>query len=278
MKINFLNAIAIPVLLFIAGCDDGQNRPGEITGYPVSPGTEWTYDRQVSWIGQNDDPAGDDVYIDSVRRVLDVRIEKDTILNDTMPVVIFRSLEVESGLYHVDYKYIDDEGLKTYARSNSSDPFFTIRHGRNLESLRLNPGMNSRMEAFFKYSKGSGTIFIENPPLLDIQFPLGENSSWIYRNPTEGRELKIEKYVAGRERLNVKGGDFDCYKIKWEYLYDERFNGMEVTEWIAREGLIKIQMVIDSLTLTKPSGETVAEGARYTDTYTLKKLDINQSK
>lgn len=50
--------------------------------------------------------------------------------------------------------------------------------------------------------------------------------------------------------------------------------GIEITDWIAGEGLIKRRISIERVTLTTPTGETNGESVESITTITLKSLNI----
>ena len=207
--------ILLSIIALISCKKENDESSLKIENYPMSVGTEWTYESQVISKYYESETSENIIDIDTVKLSTQIWIEKDTILNDTMNVKIFKT-GTDGGAF-TEFKYMDNEGLKTYAHIVGEIGMVTS----------LNENLKSCL----------GQILVENKPLLDIQLPLKRNSEWIY-------SPYISKKVIGKENIKVEDQDFSCYKVEWTY--DENLDyGVIITEWISEKGLIKKQTVHD---------------------------------
>lgn len=270
---KIFNSIMVIFLtgLIIISCDNKEvNLTPNVDNYPMTVGTEWTYDRQVIIKKYESETSENIIDVDTVNFTVKVWIDKDTIFNDTMNVTVFKSRENDYNWTSNQYKYLDNEGLKNYAYSNAGANVFAKKSNHLKTSFDFNLNM-----AIVDSGLTSDEIIFEDKPTLDIKLPLGDNSSWTYRYPFETRTLQIDKEVIGTETLNLIGQDFACYKISWNYLNDSSFDGIEITDWISDKGLIKRLTFHDRITLVSQDGEPLIDGnVQMTETLILKELKI----
>lgn len=263
--------ILITLISILTSCDKKENDIlPNVDSYPMTVGTEWTYDRQVIIKKYESETSNDIIDIDTVNFTVKVWIEKDTVLNDTMSVKIFKSQENDNNWTSNQFKYLDNEGLRNYAYSNSG--------GANVFAKKSSSLQFGLYSDFYKTNDNgiltSDDIIFEDKSTLDIKLPLGDNSSWTYRQPSETRILQIDKSVVGNETLILIGKSFACYKVIWTYLNDPVFDGIEITDWISEEGLVKRETIHDRVTLTTQDGEPIGGNVQTTEIITLKALTI----
>ncbi len=266
------NILIFVFIAIITSCDNKKNEViPEVDSYPMSVGTEWYYNRQVIMKKYESETSDNIIDIDTVSFTVKVWIDKDTVLNDTMSVTVFKARENDNNWTSNQYKFTDSEGLKNYAYSNVGGAHvFAKKSGYLLSSFGLN--------LYTTYKKGTQTndeIICEDKPTLDIKLPLDKNSSWIYRQPSETVTLQIDKEVIGTEALNLFGQNFACYKVRWNYLYDPVFDGIAITDWISEMGLIKRLTIYDRVTLTTPEGEPIDGNIQMIETLELNDLKTN---
>jgi hypothetical protein len=263
--------ILITLISILISCEKKENDIlPNVDSYPMTVGTEWSYDRQVIIKKYESETSNNIVGVDTVNFTVKVWIEKDTILNDTMNVKIFKSQENDNNWTSNQFKYLDNEGLRNYAYSNSgganvfAKKSSSIKYGLHTDFYKT--GVNEILT--------SDDIIFEDKPTLDIKLPLGDNSSWTYRKPSETRKLQIDKSVVGNETLILNGKSYACYKVTWTYLNDPVFDGIEITDWISDKGLIKRETIHDRVTLTTQDGEPIGGNVQTREILTLKALTI----
>jgi hypothetical protein len=270
MKIKQILILITLVSIYIS-CDKKENDiVPNVDTYPMTVGTVWTYDRQVIIKKYESETSNNIVDIDTINFTVKVWIEKDTILNDTMSVKVFKSRENDNNWTSNQFKYLDIEGLRNYGYSNPG--------GANVfakKSSLIKYGLSA--DLYKTVDNGiltSDDIIFEDKPTLDIKLPLGDNSSWTYRKPSDTRILQINKCVIGNETLKLLGGSFACYKVAWEYLNVPVFDGVEITDWISNKGLIKRETIHDRVTLTTQDGEPIDGNVQLKEILILKALTI----
>lgn len=255
---------ALILLVFIAmlSCDDKEKDiVPNVSSYPMNIGTEWIYDRQLIMKKYESETSNKIMDIDTMNFTDKVWIDKDTTLNDTMTVKIFKTQENDNNWTSNQYKFIDNEGLKNYAYSNLGGAHVFAKKSSYLKSL-----------VRFGERTSEGIIF-ETTPTLDVKLPLDRNSAWTYRNSSETRRLQIDKNVIGIESINLIGQNFDCYKIEWKYLNDPGYEGIKITDWISEKGLIKRITIHDRVTFTNEFGEPSYFG-QFIETITIKSIKV----
>ena len=257
--------IFILFLAMISCKKDDDKLTLTVSNYPMNIGTEWTYDRQVIVKKYDSTIFYKTEEIDTINFVTKVSIVKDTILNDTMNVTLFKSQEDNNNWMSDHYYYMDNEGLRNYAYSNAGAIVFPkkseCQQFSNLEML------------VDKKLRTNGELFFEIPPTLNIKFPLEINTSWTYREPSESNILQIDNEVVGSENLILFDQNFECLKVNYIYMNDPSYDGIDMTDWISEEGLIKRLTTIDSVTVTNETGELLYT-AQITESLTLKELNI----
>jgi hypothetical protein len=248
------------LILPLISCDRKQEpiTPG-ITAYPMTVGSQWTYDRQLVVNKYESKTSKKIVSTDTYHFEVKVWVDKDTLLNGK-PVVKF--IATSEGLKHINFHFMDQEGLKTFAYSNAG-PIVFAQSGIHLKS-----------EALDKWLAEDPVIF-EQSPVLDLKWPLQMGAQWTYRYATEPRPLKIEKQVTGEETLNLAGQHFNCYKIEWTYSNDSYYDHFKITDWVSDKGLIKRIQFFDDVTFQNENGDQLYFG-QTEETLTLTGVDIKQ--
>ena len=184
--------ILFSISLMILSCDKVKIYPDQIDSYPTGIGSEWLYD----YSGRFYTGSGEEVQFNSE---ISVKIEKDTVLNDTMNVLAFRAVDSDNEIGETSYMYTDSDGLKNYAYENPGRNVFAIIHpDQYLPAQAFNSSMK-------KKSTSGDHIYYEPIPRLNIRFPLNADSKWTYLHPSERLDWQIDKEVIGRERISLHG-------------------------------------------------------------------------
>lgn len=261
--------LTILLLLAIVSCDSKKNEINpEVDSYPMTIGTEWTYDRQIIIKKYESDTSDNIIDTEIYNFTVNVWIDKDTLLKDTMNVIILEAQDDDNDWTQKSYRFIDNEGLKTYAYSPRGAIVFAKKKGTLKSSFLLNNNFLLVNEI-----SPHDEIIYEEQPTLDIKLPLKNNSSWIYRHSNRQEIPNIEKEVIGTERLNLAGEIFDCFKVYWYNLNLTETDGIEITDWISDKGLIKRIIFSDRIFLRNEFGEYFGT-AQLTETLILKELEI----
>jgi hypothetical protein len=255
-------------VLFILACDKKQDDFDVIDEYPTAIGTEWTY-TSTSLLKIFESESSETVIdIDTVIMTIAVKIEKDTLLNDTMNVFQFISKIDEYSLVSMQYYYFDHEGFKAYAYSNSTSHSFAKKNGLKIYILDLIPSVR-----IGNHSSDETDIYVFKPcPRLNLKLPLGINSKWTYTFPFEPLNLQINKEVVGNETIKINNHEFSCYIVSWIYLENIFFNDTKIYDWISKEGLIKRQIIYKRGNIIT-ADEEVIENLQLTETIMLRLAD-----
>lgn len=256
--------VLILVLIIVAISCKKDDNTVSINSYPMEVGSEWTYDRQLIITKYETKKPSEKTTIDTINFVVRVWIDKDTTLNDTMPVKVFKAVENNENLTSIQYLFEDNEGLKTYAYSNAGLVVFPKKRS----------SWNFHFEQFNTHGRhtATGETFYESPPTLNLKIPFEENSEWTYRTPSDSNSLQIDKKVISMEMLEVNNMTFTCGKINWNHLYNDSYEGINIIDWVAEEGLIERFTTIDTITVTNELGEPLYKAYL---TESLKLIELN---
>jgi len=266
------NAFILLFLLLLTSCDEKENNAVQkIQTYPMTVGSEWVYDRQMIISQYLSEKSDSIIGMDSFKFIDKVWIEKDTIFNNRIKTSVFkfRQSGISGSTTSSMYKYMDYEGLKIYAYS--SEGAYNIsakKSGNSMLSRQLihKRQMNNRLST----KKG---LIIENKPVLEFILPLYEKSAWTSTFPSEVSKLQVDKKVTGSENLKLMGQNFACFKVSWYYLNVPALNGIKMTEWISKEGLMKRLTAYGRENQTNERGEPTG-WFETTETLTIKELTL----
>lgn len=197
-KIYLLLLLILPLI----SCDKKEETiiPNIMT-YPMTVGSQWTYDRQIVVNRYESKTSKKIVGTDTYNFIVKVWVDKDTVLNGKQ---VMKFVAEDENIKHVNFNFLDSEGLKTYAYINTGLMVFADAH------FHLKSAVMDQFTA-------QAPVFYEQAPAMNLKFPLQNGLRWTYRPSTETSSLKIEKQVTGSETLNVAGERFNCFKIDWIY-------------------------------------------------------------
>jgi hypothetical protein len=208
-KITFLFLTVITLL----SCVDESPENTDLTKYPMSIGTTWTYERLWT-INSYKSPTSDSIVSSFITKIYGtIRIDKDTVINNKN-LLVFRTQEIANNDTSTTfiYNYMDIDGLKYYAYK---DRVIVLPNNDTI---------------------GSNKIFIYNTPILHIKYPLTINSEWI-SDFSSDNGFPITKKVIGTDTLHINNQKHDCLKIS--YNYPSGNTTISTTQWISKTGLLK---------------------------------------
>lgn len=260
--------IILFALLLFSGCDNKKSG-FTINSYPMAVGSEWVYNRELTFNEFQTDNLKNVMNSDTLNHSVRVWIEKDTLINDKVSVKKFRSHEKKSEVYGTEFLFRDYEGIKCYAYYPGSGLMGFVKNQSQLKLPHAFPfgGLFS-----IPQFKTNGLVF-EDPPTLNLKLPLLNDIIWTYRHSSEELSVQIDKRVVDAESVKAPAGTFECFKIKYEYSSHPSFENVEIYDWIAEEGLIKRKISADSIVFTNQAGDSVGFGTSV-DTYSLKALEL----
>lgn len=244
----------------LIGCDDKDERTvySNVVTYPMTVGSEWTYDRNIINDHFESETSDKVVSTDTFKFVVKVWIDKDTVLNGK-EVKVFKAREVGGMHTSCNYYYLDNEGLKTYAYLSGGLIVFAQA------GVHLKSAMDDNLE--------DDRIFYENPPTLNVKLPLSVGSKWTYRHSADNNNSQIDKEVTGAEILKLIGQSFDCYEVNFIFNVEPQKSNLLMTEWISEKGLIKRISTFKKVLFTEDDGQAVG-WMRSSEILTLKALKI----
>ncbi len=257
---------------FLISCDKNDHvNFAKIESYPTTIGTEWNY-LSVSVLKIFESSSLEKIKdYDTLIFNIKVKIEKDTLLNDTMNVKQYSSRAEEADFTSMEYFFVDSDGLKAYAYSNPTLHVFVKKYSFTYRKLNLlSPGINNP-EAV---STEENDFTVYQPfPRLNLKLPLELNSKWTYVNPYEPMNLQIDKEIIGQEVIKINNTSYNCYKIQWIYIDNIFFDGIKIFDWISKEGLIKRQAIYEPTIFTSGEDDVITYG-QVTETITLKDVHL----
>ncbi|MGB9747927.1 MAG: hypothetical protein ACPLXM_13455 [Bacteroidales bacterium] len=251
MRIFCLVISAIFLAILVVACDHDNDHDG-LAGYPMKTGTIWKYERILSLEYYESELSGNIVRTDSFLSEVYVVVVRDTVLNGKA-VKCFGAYDYPASFRSMEFFFEDTEGLKCYGYWNPGPVVYARKTGSvigNLFSFRGLSGMVGMIE-------DDAPLFLEDPPTLNIKYPLKKEIRWTYRYPRQGMPLQIDKKAVGEEVLESNGKLYGCIKVEYVYMNSDIFSGLQMTDWIAEEGLVQRISTIDRVTLTTNGGDTL---------------------
>lgn len=271
MKLVRTMALFVVIIGFLSGCiKDTDELSISKKNYPMDIGTEWIYDSEVLINYFQSETSDSIIRRDTFQNVMRIRIAKDTILNDTMHVTEFITINENESAMIKEYKFIDNEGLKGYAYGMVETQNSAVQ-----KSTQFKPSFLINLPKYESNDTEINKIVIYENPRLEIKLPLEENSLWTYSYPTIMLSLQINKEVIGTESLNVLGKKQFCYKISYAYLYMPAYEDLEMTDWISEKGLLMSIIKMPRMTFLLPDGSKNGQSIQQIQTLTLRDLNLN---
>lgn len=259
-------------IIFITACTyDKEVTYESIDSYPIKTGNFWEYSSvSISKLYESEF-SNKLIETDTFRNNYIVRIEKDTLLNDTINVFQITSARI-GGIYKKsEYCYWDSTGFHTYAYSTGGSH---VLPKKEFEITQIEMG-NESFGVFGPEFLVDEDISVFPISRHNLKFPLEIPSKWTYTFPYAPYFLQIDKEIIGYENIKIENRIFSCYKIKWIYIENKFFDGMTIFDWVSSEGLIKREIIGGRARLTTPDGESIGS-SQWTETIELTNLSISQ--
>lgn len=249
---------SLPILFLLIGCEKVVNS-GNFPTYPKYPtklNNEWEYNTIFSF--EYYDSTGN---IDS-SSIIDLgnTICKITNVNDTIgnfsKLVLFEEYDVATlDNIHKTWYVNADSGLYAVAYSNpgASQIIIPKQNLKDLEffkqlvkSVGLSPNFNFNSD----YSNQLiDSIQYYTHPRRVLAYPVKIGSQWIELVEPFYRMRFIRK----QEIININGTDYNCFKVESHWTWDWNW-GLIFNDYIdLRTGLIKREIISDSLEIISPN-------------------------
>lgn len=219
--------------------------------YPFTSGSTWSYKRTFS---------AENIRPDSIRHYFtdfpvnaygDITIMDDTVLNG-IPVKCFvedyteDTLHLRSRTYYGNY----DTAMVCYGYiSSGGGCSFPFRKQNGISFQKNNKSFNSlyRLSRYLQTGRdGSDTvIYIENPPLTVLKYPVKTNTRWLFKDIT-GLSLLYKNYL-NFENIWFINRNISCIKIQrdWEIFNDDYFY-----DYISKFGQMKRNYLTKDMLVT----------------------------
>jgi len=235
------------LVALLSGCSVSGPSSTERFQYPLGVGNRWEYEREF-WMSE----------IEPVKRTSDwppwvstshveVWIEREVVLRETvLAAQMYETITDDVGTYESGHFYAhghDGTYMHAYIPGSSAAApkpavgsefwFGGARVSGLTDILRLAQG-----EALLADSLRETILYDE--PLLAFPRPMRVGDQWTIRDSDE--YWRVDKRVAGFEKVEVPAGTFYCYVVEWlidfdddgEWDEDSRF-----TDYVSRLGLIR---------------------------------------
>ncbi len=229
----FLGLLAL-VLAGLGACSKSSKPESDTFVYPLTVGNEWVYRRVLHCTG-----AGCELGPDTIRCSILVRVV--SIDTTTAPTPAYRldakTFFEDGSTYGAQTLYQNRaDGLYELAAEDTGHATF---YGRPKAGEWISP-IHAYLPPPFRTTDAlPGGIRFDSTAwhhssLLPLQYPL--KGTWRYITGNEEYKWDIDKTVRGREKVTTKAGEYDCFKIDWQYPL-----GIDVacTEYVSGYGLFK---------------------------------------
>ena len=227
MKLNKQIFLVLAAIAMIS-CDNNPTDNSRLNYYPMIVGSTWTYDRMMI-NNYYKSPTSDIIErSDTLSFEGTTWIEKDTIINKSK-VMVFKTKENDffQSVTTTNYQFMDNYGLKLVGYSYGGSMLSGSSQNGFIKPT-FQASTDGKMNSKSRVNSG---VYVYNTPILSVKYPLTIGSEW-----TSETSFKIDKKVIGMDTLHINGHDYVCFKILWKYPEGYTFN---VTEWIAKEGILK---------------------------------------
>lgn len=120
-------------------------------------------------------------------------------------------------------------------------------------------------------------FYSEDPMVCILEYPISVGASWTYRD--SGKPWRMDRQVMLEKELSVEAGKFPVFQV--EMLYDRDNDGhwdddIHIIDHFASEGLIRREILIDSIHVISPQGIRTGGLFRVLDVYELARYELNE--
>ncbi len=278
MRILFSLVYLFLTMFLAASCDEDNS--DSLSDYPNKTGTRWTYSRFSEFRNFQPDSLNDQLNLRDSSEV-SIEIIGKMMFDNSIETYAFYGEEVfDFGVSKsTNYYQIQNDGMYLYAYSATAGPVIFPKPGSSMPVLfkgKIFTGIKELTGSITDLVPFSGTvadtIYIEDPPVKTLQFPMTVGAHWNFR--TENSSWVIDKEVTGKKVIQVIAGSFDCFVVQWLFDFDSDSvwdNDVEYFDYIGESGLIKRTILIKELALMNENSEIIGTFDFY-DEYILNNL------
>jgi hypothetical protein len=235
--------IIILAVICIIGCESENNKPNMDFIYPLAVGNSWQYD--MIYALDFDSLATSNGFIDTTYYSTgSVEIITNEIIFDSLEVYNFATTLTETGNVFTGNEYYNNNNNCLFCYGYINPSMITPKSNKNLAFIIFdNKKFNNVREIVDYIERGiikndySKNDSIYYDPVKCLEYPLREDSQWIYR--TSNNPWRIDKTIIGLENIDVPAGQFNCWKIQWTFPESSWINDIEFYDFISQDGLIK---------------------------------------
>jgi len=251
------------ILMRSSGCDNTTESTLDSFTYPLTIGNTWKYERQFKTVHVSPDSLkGQLDFADT--SVVDVAITQTVDLAGNDNTIEMMGLETaDHGTFRGYYYYVENSDGLFQTGYSGGGPVVMPKH-KAIKEIRLaGLSFSSLSELLNALTKGAvlihakqDSVYLENPPVKALGYPLNEGKSWTYRS----MPWRMDKEITGNETIETDAGSFQCFKIRWLYDMDENGSwdeNISIIDHISEEGLVKRTMGISDITYTNENGEVI---------------------
>ena len=218
--------------------------------YPLTPGTEWRYDRQIV-LADNSSSLQPDVSTSIVTVQI---ISVDSIFDAQATKV--REHIISKGASLINYHYYENSAEGLYLLGSIGEN--AVLPKRSIAAVAPDRFIQSTLWGdSFAFSAGD-SIYQELPPKLALKYPLSPGSQWKFRD--KGQPRRIEKRIIAELKVETPAGNFEVVQIQWLLDFDndgEFDDNIEFFDYISNIGLVKRSFLIRGLPLIDDNGYNI---------------------
>ncbi len=269
-KLNLIIGFISLIGFFACKKDDGGNGgvlPEEQFSYPVDVSNYWKYDHVMRFFSLDSILNIPDSIVNTVH----VEVAGKYLLNDTLDTYEFvEYVTSPNANVTTSITFFTNENDGFYYHGNRGGGVSLPVKGSN--KVRFQNMLFDNIPELFDYFIGfettqfsfniktdtifpQDTIYLEDPPVKSLAYPLEADSEWVYR--AESPIGKMEKKVFAKETITVPPGSFSCYKIKIIYEDSALSSKIEYFDYISSVGLVRRVISFDGLELTDDQGNVI---------------------
>ena len=242
-KYFWILPIIILSVISIIGCESDTNKPNSDFVYPLMVGNNWEYDKTYTL--DFDELATSNGLVDTICSFTgSVEIIANEVIFDSLEVYNFATILNDGGYVTSGNEYYNNNDNCLFEYGYTNPLMLTPKNNENFAFLIFDDKKFGNVREIVDYvEKGiignehSRDDSIYYDPVKSLEYPLNEDSYWIYR--TSNNPWRIDKEVVGWEETDVPAGSFNCWIIKWTFPESSWNDDIDYYDFITEQGLIK---------------------------------------
>ena len=237
-----LQVIVLSVISII-GCENDTNKPNSDFVYPLMVGNNWEYDKTYTF--DYDELATSNGLVDTtLTSTAFVNIIANEVIFDSIDVYNFSTLLNDNGNIITGNEYYNNNDNCLFSYGYTNPLMFTPKAIENFAFFIFDDKKFNNVKEIVDYiEKGiignehSKDDSIYYDPVKSLEYPLNEDSHWIYR--TSNNPWRIDKEIVGWNEIDVPAGRFNCWIVKWTFPESSWNDDIDYNDFISEQGLIK---------------------------------------